>query len=54
MDFDSWFRVEAVDAKDRISRGEEPEAVFDDIQQRFEARYGEDADVLLGDTSSDT
>ena len=54
MDFDSWFRVEAADAKDRISRGEEPETVFKDIQQRFEARYGEDVDVSLRDTSSDT
>ena len=54
MDFDSWLRVEAADAKDRISRGEEPEAVFEDIQQRFEARYGEDVDVSHRDTSSDT
>ena len=45
MEFDSWFRVEAADAEDRISRGEEPEAIFEDIQRRFEARYGEDADV---------
>ena len=54
MDFDSWFRAEATDAKDRISQGEEPEAVFEDIQQRFEARYGEDVDVSLQGTSSDT
>lgn len=41
MDFDSWFRFEAAEAGDRISQGEEPEAVFEDLQQRFEARYGE-------------
>ena len=45
MDFDSWFRSEAADAEDRISRGEKPEAVFEDIQQRFDAKYGKDADV---------
>ena len=44
MEFDSWFKIEATAAKDRISRGEEPEVVFQDIQQRFEGRYGADAD----------
>lgn len=43
MDFDAWFRSEATEAGNRISRGEEPEAVFEDLQQRFEARYGEHA-----------
>ena len=54
MDFDSWFRSEAADAEDRISRGEEPEAVFEDIQQRFKARYGEDVDAVPRDTPSNT
>ena len=45
MEFDSWFRLEATAAQDRISRGEEPEAFFADLQQRFEARYGEDVGV---------
>ena len=54
MEFDSWFRVEAANAEDRISRGEEPEAVFEDIQQRFEARYGEDVDDAPRDIPSDS
>ena len=52
MEFDSWFRIEAADAEGRISRCEEPEAVFEDIQQRSEARYGKDADVAPQGTPS--
>ncbi len=54
MEFDSWFRIEATDAQDRISRGEEPETVFEDLQRRFETRYGEAADVAPRDTPSGT
>lgn len=54
MDFDSWFRDEAADAEERISRGEGPESVFEDLQQRFDARYGEDANATPQDTSSGT
>ncbi len=54
MDFDSWFRAEAADAQQRISQGEEPEAVFEEIQQRFQDKYGEDADAVPEDTSSDS
>ena len=52
MEFDSWFGVEAADAQARISRGEEPEAVFEGLQQRFEAKYGEDIDIAPRGTPS--
>ena len=54
MDFDSWFRDEMADAEERISRGEEPEAVLKDLQQHFEGKYGEDVDVVPQDTPSGT
>ena len=41
MNLDSWIRSEMDGAQVRISRGEEPEAVIEDVHKRFEERYGE-------------
>ena len=42
MDLDSWFRNEMVGAEERLSQGEEPEAVLQDLRKRFEEQYGQD------------
>ena len=54
MDFDSWFRSEMADAEERILLGDKPEGVVNDLQQRFEGKYGGDADVDLQNASSGT
>ena len=45
MDLDSWFRSEMVGAEERVSRGEEPDAVLQDLRKRFEEHYGQDVDT---------
>ena len=41
MELDSWFRNEMAGMSERISRGEEPEVVTEDIRRRFEEIYGD-------------
>ena len=48
MDMDYWFRDEMVGAGERVLRGEEPEAVLQDLRDRLEEKYGE-AVVPAGD-----
>ena len=50
MDLDSWFRSEVDGAEERVSRGEEPEAVLEDLRKRFEEKYGEAGDAADGDS----
>ena len=50
MELDSWFRIEMDGVQERISRGEEPEAVLEDVRKRFEERYGQAVDSADGDT----
>lgn len=45
MELDSWVRGEMVDAESRVSQGEDPEAVMQDLHDRFEGRFGEDSDA---------
>ena len=54
MDLDSWFRREMAGAEERVSRGEEPEAVLQDMQKHLEEKYGEAVDVAEGNPSSVT
>lgn len=39
-DLDSWFRSEMAGAEERVSRGEEPEVVLQDLSKRFKERFG--------------
>ena len=39
-DLDSWFGSEMAGAEERVSRGEEPDAVLRDMSNRFEERFG--------------
>ena len=50
MAFDSWFLTEMLGAQESVSRGEEPEAVLQDLRKRFKETYGEAADTAGGDT----
>ena len=43
MEADSWFRYAMSTAEERVSRGEDPEAVLQDIHKQFDERFGEDA-----------
>ena len=54
MESDSWFRRDMTIAEERVSRGEEPETVLQDLRKRFEEKYGEDVDVAGDDASSAT
>ena len=49
MESDSWFRYDMTIVEERVSRGEEPEAVLQDLRKRFEEKYGEDAGMAGGD-----
>ena len=53
-DLNSWFRSEMAGAEERVSRGEEPEAVLRDLSKRFEEKYGEAVDTSGGTTPSAT
>ena len=48
-DLDSWFRSEMAGAEERLSRGEAPETVLQDLRKHFEEKYGEAADIAGGD-----
>ena len=48
-DLDSWFRSEIAGAEERVSRGEAPETVLQDLHKHFEEKYGEAADIAGGD-----
>ena len=50
MGLDSWFRSELAGAEERISSGEEPKAVLEDMRKRFEERHGEAIDAVGGDS----
>ena len=52
MEFDSWFRVTIDDAVERLSRGEDPEAVQVDLANRFQETYSRPTDPESGDTAS--
>ena len=52
MESDSWFRIEMDGVQERILRGEEPEAVLENVRKRFEEKYGEAADATSSDTLS--
>ena len=52
MKFDSWLQVAMADAEERLSRGEDPEAVQADLAKRFQEIYGEPADPPNDATSS--
>ena len=54
MDLDSWFRREMASAEERVLRGEEPEAVLQDLRKRFEEKYGEAGDTAGNNTPSET
>ena len=43
MESDSWFRAEMAGVEERVSRGEEPEVVLQDLLKRFEEKYEEAA-----------
>ena len=45
MDLDSWFRREMASAEERLLRGEEREAVLQDLSKHFEEKYGEAGDT---------
>ena len=44
MDLDSWFRSEMAGAEERVSRGDEPDTVLQDLRKRFEDKNGEAVD----------
>ena len=50
MDFDSWFREAMADAGERVSRGEEPETVLQDLRNRFDEKYGKGDEAAGNDT----
>ena len=54
MDLDSWFRSQMASAEERVSRGEEPDAVLQDMRKHFEEKYGEAVDAAEGNPSSVT
>ena len=54
MDLDSWFRNEMAGAEGRVSRGEEPEEVLQDLRDRLEEKYGEAVEPAGDDTPSET
>ena len=41
MDIDFWFRSAMVSAGQRVSQGEDPELVLQDLRKRFDEQYGE-------------
>ena len=52
MDLNSWFRSKMAGAEERVLRGEEPEAVLEDIGKHFEGNYGQSVDTGGDDTPS--
>ncbi len=49
MELDSWFRVAMDDAEERLSRGEDPEAVQADLAKLIHETFGQPADPAGGD-----
>ena len=50
MDLDSWFRSEMASMEERVLRGEEPEAVLEDMRERIQEKYGDVAENAGDDT----
>ena len=44
MDLDFRFRSEMAGAEERVSRGDEPDTVLQDLRKRFEDKYSEAVD----------
>ena len=45
MNLDSWFRSEMAGAEERLSRGEDPDAVLHDLRKQFGEKYGQGIDT---------
>ena len=50
MDVDFWFRSAMVSAGQRVSQGEDPELVLQELRKRFDEQYGEVGCTAGGDT----